>query len=181
MIAAIYVEADGPYVGLEGIDAWSADRDARTYKGPHPVIAHPPCKRWGRYWQGSPSDTKRFLKGDDDGCFAHALWAVRTFGGVLEHPAGSAAWEWFGLQPPPRLGWGWGQADRFGGRSVTVCQGSYGHLGQKETWLYAVLPHFPKMDWTYPTDCKPVEHLSHKQRLLTPLPFRDALIDMVKA
>ena len=44
-IAALYVETDGCYFGLDGVDPWDAERDAREYAGPHPVVAHPPCKR----------------------------------------------------------------------------------------------------------------------------------------
>ena len=49
MIAALFVEKDGAYFGIEGVDPWDISRDARTYPGPHPVVAHPPCERWGRY------------------------------------------------------------------------------------------------------------------------------------
>jgi hypothetical protein len=180
-VAALYVEGDGPYIGLEGVDAWDVQRDARQYRGPHPVVAHPPCKRWGNFWYGSPSDCKRYHRGDDGGTFAAALWAVRTFGGVLEHPADSSAWDWFGLHRPPRLGWGWGEADRFGGRSCSVTQGRYGHAGRKETWLYSVVETYPRLDWAEPTGVRPVEHLSQRQRLLTPEPFRDMLLAMVRA
>ncbi len=47
MIAALYVDPRGPYPSLEGVEAWDASRDARNYRGPHPVIAHPPCGPWG--------------------------------------------------------------------------------------------------------------------------------------
>lgn len=48
MIAALYIDERGPYVGLPGVDAWGISRDARLYEGPWPVVAHPPCARWCR-------------------------------------------------------------------------------------------------------------------------------------
>jgi hypothetical protein len=54
MIAALYVEPNGAYFGLPGVDPWDQARDARKYAGPWPVVAHPPCERWGRFWHGSP-------------------------------------------------------------------------------------------------------------------------------
>ena len=50
MVAALFVERDGAYYGLPNVDPWDAERDARTYAGPFPVVAHPPCERWGKYW-----------------------------------------------------------------------------------------------------------------------------------
>lgn len=47
MIAALYVQTDGCYYGLPDVDPWDLTRDARRYRGPHPVIAHPPCQLWG--------------------------------------------------------------------------------------------------------------------------------------
>ena len=76
MIAALYVAKGGCYFGLEGVDPWDEARDARLYAGPWPVVAHPPCQRWGRYWGGGPSlhgTPKQKIKGDDGGCFAAAL------------------------------------------------------------------------------------------------------------
>lgn len=144
MIAALFVDPEGVYVGHPELDPWDEDRDARLYAGPHPVIAHPPCERWGRFAEGSPSD-KRFKLGDDGGCFESALRSVRTWGGVIEHPQGSHAWRTFGLPIPTGK---WTPADAWGGRSCYVDQGAYGHKAKKPTWLYAVLPAFPPMDWT---------------------------------
>lgn len=137
-VAALYVLKDGPYSNREGVDPWPESRDARLYAGPHPVVAHPPCARWGRYWGGGPmlARTPRQKKlGDDGGCFAAALQAVRTYGGVLEHPEASYAWPWFGLHRPPRAG-GWERADILGGWTCCVEQGHYGHRSRKATWLY---------------------------------------------
>ena len=198
-IAALYVDPVGPYIGLEGVDAWTAERDARQYRGPHPVVAHPPCKRWGRYWSGGPSVRVPRLMGDDGGCFAAALWAVRTFGGVLEHPEASHAWQWFGLSVPSRAG-GWTAVDAYGGRSCCVAQGVYGHRARKLTWLYAVGVRFPELDWSHPVGVRidegfrsnqeraaaraagvpPIERLSEAERIHTPAPFRDVLLDMAR-
>jgi len=96
VVSALFVMSDGPYTGLRGVDWWDASRDARLYDGPFPVICHSPCERWGRYWHGGPSARVRRVKGDDGGCFAAALQAVRRFGGVLEHP--SSEWERSGMR-----------------------------------------------------------------------------------
>ena len=34
MIAALYVETDGCYFGIPGVDPWDQARDARKYTGP---------------------------------------------------------------------------------------------------------------------------------------------------
>ena len=54
MIAALFVEAGGSYYRLPDVDPWDQARDARQYQGPHAVVAHPPCQRWGKLWAGQP-------------------------------------------------------------------------------------------------------------------------------
>ncbi len=146
-VAALFVAAGGVYFDLPDVDPWDASRDARLYAGPDPVVAHPPCERWGRYWHGGPSVSVRKVKGDDGGCFASALASVRQWGGVLEHPEASAAWAAFDINPPP---WGgaWVSADFFGGWTCCVEQGKYGHRARKATWLYACGQRsLPSLDW----------------------------------
>ena len=82
MIAALHVESRGVYAGLPDVDLWDRDRDARTYAGPWPVVAHPPYARWGRSWGGHPTQQPLLVLGDDEGCFAAALDAVRRHGGI---------------------------------------------------------------------------------------------------
>lgn len=149
-IAALYVQSGGCYFGLEGVDPWAEARDARAYLGPHPVVAHPPCQRWGKLWAGSPIHIKRTgqrkVKGDDGGCFAAALASARTWGGVIEHPWGSHAWPHFGLNTPPRKG-GWIVADFHGGWTCCVEQGRYGHYARKPTLLLAYRTELPELLW----------------------------------
>lgn len=150
MISALFVETNGAYFGMPDIDPWDEKRDARKYAGPYPVIAHPPCQRWGKMWFGSPNVVKktgiRKVKGDDGGCFESALRSVRTYGGVIEHPWGSHAWAHFGLNLPSRNG-GWIVADFYGGWTCCVEQGRYGHYARKPTLLYAVGCNLPELDW----------------------------------
>jgi hypothetical protein len=147
-VAALFVERGGVYYWLPDVDPWDRERDARRYAGPHPVVAHPPCERWGRYWNGGPSARVRRVLGDDGGCFAAAVAAVRKWGGVLEHPEGSHAWRRFDIVAPPRAG-GWVPAGLFHPEAFTCCveQGHYGHLSRKATWLYAVNTNRPVLKW----------------------------------
>lgn len=200
MIAALYVIRDGPYYGLPNVEPWDEKRDARNYNGPYPVIAHPPCERWGRYWSGGPSAKKRRKLGDDNGCFEAAITAVRKFGGVLEHPEASKAWRHFGLTPPPKSG-GWVPSGDFIGWTCCVEQGHYGHPARKATWLYAVgIENLPALKWgPSPKSMRldlgfhsaeerrrakrTISHkrLSRRQCKLTPIPFRDLLIQIVRS
>lgn len=209
MIAALYVETGGCYYGLPDVDPWDEARDARQYAGPWPVVAHPPCQRWGKLWAGQPLHIKRTgqrkVKGDDGGCFAAALAAVRIWGGVLEHPWQSHAWPHFGLNVPPREG-GWVVADFLGGWTCCVEQGRYGHYARKPTLLYAVGCDLPVMatgmDWGKGKprlDPKVIERMGLKRakrlgevggrgggqnstpRIHTPPEFRDLLIAMARS
>lgn len=103
-IAALFVRRGGVYWDLEGVDPWDEARDARKYNGPHPVVAHPPCSRWCRL-AGLVEKRWGHKRGEDGGMFASALAAVRTWGGVLEHPAWSDAFVAHGIGDPPSLDW----------------------------------------------------------------------------
>jgi hypothetical protein len=196
-IAALYVQTDGAYYGIDGVDPWDEHRDARMYHGPDPVVAHPPCKRWGRYWSGGPSARVRRRLGDDNGCFAAALLAVRTWGGVLEHPEASHAWRVYGITRPPRGG-GWVQALDVGW-TCCVEQGHYGHLARKATWLLVcgTTDAPPDLKWGPSSGERldagfhsraereaytgpPIRRLTPSQNLATPPEFRDALIDIAR-
>jgi hypothetical protein len=207
-IAALFVTTGGCYFGLPDVDPWDEPRDARLYAGPHPVVAHPPCQRWGRYWHGGPSALVRRLKGDDGGAFAAALASVRRWGGVLEHPEASAAWQTFGLVAPPREG-GWVSAGDFTGWTCCVEQGHYGHRARKATWLYACgIASLPLLKWgpspspsamrldegyhtaeerrraTRPpagmTPEQRAARMGKRERMGTPVPFRDLLLSIAR-
>jgi hypothetical protein len=203
VIAALFVQKGGVYWDLPGVDAWDEERDARLYAGPWPVVAHPPCKRWGplnnlvlvRY----PHRAKEFAHGNDGGCFASALASVRRWGGVLEHPANTRAWKKFHLPAPGKRGvW---QRGLCGGWSVEVNQAAWGHPARKPTWLYAfgvVLPSLvgsartedtgarvrvyrirnPDGSWTRREPNGPTTEISHRAADSTPPAFRDLLLSI---
>ncbi len=146
-IVALFVEEGGVYFNLPGVDPWDRSRDARTCRRRLPAVAHPPCERWGRFYHGSTRKPFQFQLGADEGCFASSLTHVRNNGGVVEHPAGSRAWGWFGLRKPV-AGEGWVKADEFGGWTCQVDQKHYGHEAPKPTWLYACKTALPELNWS---------------------------------
>ena len=203
MVAALYVEPKGCYVGVPGVYPWDEARDARKYVGPHPVVAHPPCQRWGRFWHGSTRKPHQYKLGDDGGCFEAAFKALKRCGGVLEHPAHSKAFDAFMIMKP-KAGAGW-QFDREHG--VWVChveQGHYGHDSRKPTWLIACgmqRSELPELNWTKGEQRLPqwmVERYGYEKarrigvvamvggknktaiRNATPEPFRDVLLAIAR-
>ena len=197
-VAALFVQEGGCYYGVPGVDPWPERRDARLYDLDLPVVAHPPCQRWGRYWSGGPSARVRRKLGDDAGCFSSALASVRRVGGVLEHPEASHAYKTFGLAAPPWRG-GWVEAGDGVGWTCCVAQGHYGHAARKATWLYAVGTDRPELTWGPSEPGVRLDdgfhskeerrravrtgvgkRLSARQRAATPLPFRDLLLGLAR-
>lgn len=174
MIAALFVETNGCYFGLQGVDPWDIKRDGRRYPGPFPVVAHPPCERWGRYAKGCPTNQVE-TPGADEGCFATALHSVRLWGGVLEHPANSLVWKFFGLVNP--FPHGWTRCSQ-GEWVCQVDQGNYGHEAPKPTWLLYCGPKPPELRWGESTATGRIENMGKGQRLRTPHEFRDLLISL---
>jgi len=203
-IAALFVEAGGVYADRPGVEVWDEARDARKYKGPLPVVCHPPCQRWGKFWHGSTAKPHQFKMGDDGGCFKAALAAIKRWGGVIEHPMDSHAWdpEFFNLAKPPRRG-GWIEAAP-GLWTCCVYQGHYGHFAGKGTWLLVAgleRRDLPELIWgkceqrLHPTAV--AKHGYEKARRIgmvamvggkdktrirdrTPEPFRDILISIAR-
>lgn len=192
MIAALYVQTGGSYFGLPGVDPWDEARDARTYFGPHPVVAHPPCQLWGSmaHVNFARYGGEHNRPGNDKGCFAYALACVREFGGVLEHPAHTRAWAAHGLAAPNTVGW---QQCADGGWVCEVWQSACGHRANKATWLYYVGSEAPpQLRWDRPRGTHQIgwrdqrgkaankPTLSKRESSATPTEFRNVLIEIAR-
>ncbi len=195
MIAALFVDPKGIYASMPDVAMWDEAKDARTYKGILPVVAHPPCQLWGRFaavnfkrWGGEHN-----RPGNDGGCFASALASalasVKEWGGVLEHPAFSNAWAAHGLDRPDSGMWmpvkdGW---------VCEVWQSAYGHKARKRTWLFYCGNRKPiKMKWERPEGTHQIGFhdqrgkarnkptVSGRAASATPKAFAEALINLAR-
>lgn len=167
-VAVLFARSDSIYKTLPLCDVFDLARDARTYDGDLPVVAHPPCRAWGRLsHMAKPRSDERDL-----GIFA--VRTVRRTGGVLEHPAASKLWPAAGLPAP-------GRRDEFGGYTLPVYQGHFGHLAPKATWLYVVgvepsaLPSLP-FELSLPPGR--IELMGKAAREHTPPAFAAFLVDV---
>ena len=145
-VAVLFARADSVYKTLPDCDVYDIERDARSWAGGCPVVAHPPCRAWGRLRQfAKPRDGEKLLA-------IEALSHVRQFGGVLEHPSESSLWAEQGMPRPGKA------PDAFLGYSIGIQQFHWGHRAEKSTWLYIVgchpddLPPIPVREGK-PTHC----------------------------
>ena len=85
-VTVLFAREDSHYKGLEAVEVYDIHRDARTWRGGSAIIAHPPCRAWGKLRAFAlPRPDEKAL----------AVWAVdqvRAWGGVLEHPSESTLW-----------------------------------------------------------------------------------------
>ena len=137
LVSVLFARRDSIYKTLPGCDVWDIDRDALSFDGVGPIVAHPPCRAWGRLaHMANPRPGERDL----------APWAVaqiRAKGGVLEHPAASKLWPTCSLPDP-------GELDGWGGFTVQVQQFWWGHRAEKWTRLYIC--------GCEPSDIPPIPH-----------------------
>ena len=131
-VAVLFARADSIYKTIPGCDVYDIERDARKWPGGSPVVAHPPCRAWGRLRQfAKPREDEKQLA-------VLAVSLVQQFGGVLEHPASSSLFNDLRLPKPGEL------HDKHGGQTFEIRQVDFGHRAEKRTWIYAVgiLPKF---------------------------------------
>lgn len=150
-IPVLYVRRDSIYKNLPGFDPYDDLRDARTFDGNLPVIAHPPCATWARL--------RSFAKQDTHDLGIHALDMIHRNGGVLEHPAGSTLFD---------------LCDRSRGFIISVNQAWFDHPAIKRTWLYicgAKLCDIPPFPLSFDTPTKRIESMSISMREHTPEKF----------
>jgi len=179
-VAALFVRRDSVYKTLPGVECWDADRDVATFTGGMPVVAHPPCRAWGRLrHMAKPESGERKAA-------MRAVLLIRRLGGVLEHPSGSTLWTVCKMPRPGML------PDKYGGYTIDIDQVYFGHKCRKRTWLYIMgvtpqcLPPWP-INLREPTHCidtskrgphKP--RASHADRERTPLAFAWWLVDIAR-
>lgn len=126
MVAVLFARQDSVYKTIPGCDVWDIERDARRWPGGDSIVAHPPCRAWGRL--------RNFAKPrpDEKDLARWAVAQIRLWGGVLEHPSGSILWEDQKLPPPS------GATDQHGGWTLAAPQKWWGHKAEKATWFYIV-------------------------------------------
>ncbi len=177
-VAVLFARADSIYKQMPGTDVWDIERDARKWEGGAPVVAHPPCRAWGKL--------RKFAK-PRKGERALATWSirqVRKYGGVLEHPEGSILWKKAKLPPP-------GERDTYGGWTLPISQKWWGHRAEKATLLYIVgvqpaeLPDIPyqlgeatHVVQSRKRDSRP--HISKAEREHTPKEMAEWLIEVAR-
>lgn len=177
-IAVLFARRDSVYKSIPGCDVYDIDRDARTFTGTAPVVAHPPCRAWGKL--------RAFAKPrpDEKDLALFAVDVIRRNGGVLEHPEGSTLWNAAGLP----LGTA---RDEWGGFTLSVDQFWWGHKIKKSTWLYVVgiepseLPPIPlKFDAVFYSFRKrsyhPLPEITRAEREHTPLALALWLVELAR-
>lgn len=181
-VAILFARTDSCYKTLPGVEVFDAERDARTYDGPYPIVAHPPCRAWGRLRAFSNH------RPDERNLGRLAVALVREFGGVLEHPAGSTLWAAQRLPQPgiPR--------DAYGGWTLAAPQMWWGHRAEKKTWFYIVgcapsdLPTMPIVLGDAPCVVQSKKnavdggrpHITKSEREHTPINLANWLVELAK-
>lgn len=185
-VAILCTHPQSHYRHLSGAICFDEHTDARTFAGGMPVVAHPPCRLWGKLrglstLTGPEAERERELA-------RFCVNQVRQCGGVLEHPAFSKLWADEAI-PLPGTG-----LDHWGGFSIDVNQCWWGHRAIKRTWLYivgttpATMPEYGPSFVAHSGICgtlkrrriKGLPEIPKKERHLTPPAFATWLVELAR-
>ncbi len=172
MIPVLFVHNRSNYKKLGTFDCYDEKRNALTYTGSSPVIAHPPCRTFSRLraFTTAPVEEKKL-----------AYWAVdlvRKQGGIIEHPYDSQLWKDIDAPKP-------GTYDKYGGFTLVFDQYDFGYYTRKRTRLYIVgckaaqLPPLP-MRFDLDTKQRTFVNLTTKQRSETVEPLCKYLASIIE-
>jgi hypothetical protein len=121
-VSILCASRNSVYHQLQGVIVFDERKDARTFTGDTPIVAHPPCRAWSAFCrhQAKPKDGEAEL----------GIWCanmLRITGGVLEHPAHSRLFDAAALpKPGEKCGNLW---------TMEVWQAWWGYSMKKATWL----------------------------------------------
>ena len=131
----LFCRQNSTYQKFDNVDIWTEKRNALNFVGLAPIVAHPPCRLWGKlkHFSKAPQEEKAL------GIFAVNL--ARLNGGVVEHPSGSQLFKFMdcGTFKAP---------DEHGGFVISLDQSWYGHPCKKSTLLY--ICGIDRMSFTHP-------------------------------
>lgn len=123
IVSVLCASSRTAYQQIEGIEIYDKRRDALTFPGDTPIVAHPPCRAWSAFCkhQAKPEPGEKEL----------GLWCceqLRKCGGVLEQPAFSEMFAAANFPKPgmPSICSVW---------TMQVWQAWWGCSAKKQTWL----------------------------------------------
>lgn len=165
IITVLYARQDSIYKTFPECNVYDLNRDARTWPGGTPVIAHPPCAQWGQL-RGMAKDNPEEKK-----LALHALEQVHRWGGILEHPLSSTLW----LLPEIK--------NSNVGTLIPINQSWFGHRATKPTILYIVglkAGNLPALPYSLNLVRHKINNMPKKERETTPLELAKWLVKVAQ-
>lgn len=170
-VAALYCRKSSIYRLIPGVEVFDEQRDALTFGGGVPVVAHPPCGPWGKLSHFSKDGSSVRDLG------LHAIRMVRRWGGVLEHPSTSRLFAESGVDVRT------GQYDEYGGFVVVCPQVWFGHRAEKLSAFYICgvgRSHIPRLPLSFEPPVTTVERMGKAERERTPLELATWLVAVAR-